>query len=115
MVKPIPIPTFPLKGKEQDVGCAGANSSKLFGIRTTMKNLYWQLVDSIWFRFACMFMAVLLMILVGAMGFGHGGLPSTNLDARFLYVAGLYWRLGGSPYNPASLTEFVPELMDAVE
>lgn len=81
----------------------------------SMSNFYKQLVDSIWFRLTCMFLAIMLMVFIGPMGIGHGGPSSTNLDARFLYVAGLYWHFGGSPYNPASLAEFVPDLMEAVD
>ena len=55
-----------------------------------MPHFYKQLMNSIWFRLACMLMAIMLMVLVGPMGIGHGGPSSTNLDARFLYVAGLY-------------------------
>ena len=54
--------------------------------------------------FLVLLCAVAAMIALGALGVGHGGLADTNLDMRFLYLAGARWWQGVSAYVPGALT-----------
>ncbi len=58
--------------------------------------------------------AVGVTVALGLFGAGHGGLAQTNLDMRFLYLAGLYWREGLNAYVPGSVHPADPWLAEAV-
>src|SRR5262249_50892000 len=53
------------------------------------------------------------MVALGVLGVGHGGLADTNLDMRFLYLAGTRWWHGVSAYVPRALESNDPWLRDA--
>jgi Glycosyltransferase family 87 len=58
--------------------------------------------------------AVSLTVALGVFGMGHGGLADTNLDMRFLYLAGEVWRRGLSAYTHAPPGPVDPWLSDAM-
>jgi hypothetical protein len=58
--------------------------------------------------------AVSLTVALGVFGVGHGGLADTNLDMRFLYLAGEVWRRGLSAYTHAPSGPVDPWLSDAM-
>jgi hypothetical protein len=58
--------------------------------------------------------AVSLTVALGVFGMGHGGLADTNLDMRFLYLAGGVWRRGLSAYTHAPPGPVEPWLSDAM-
>src|SRR5262249_26705333 len=53
------------------------------------------------------------MVALGVLGVGHGGRADTNLDMRFLYLAGTRWWHGVSAYVPRALESNDPWLRDA--
>ncbi|MES2352823.1 MAG: glycosyltransferase family 87 protein [Pseudomonadota bacterium] len=72
-----------------------------------------RLTSNVWFRFACLLSALMLLMLFGVLGLGHGGPASTTLDARILYLAGLHWRDGLSAYQHAALIPVASDLKAA--
>jgi len=58
--------------------------------------------------------AVSLTVALGVFGVGHGGVAGTNLDMRFLYLAGVAWREGLSAYAHAPRGIVDPWLSDAL-
>jgi len=54
-------------------------------------------------------------VALGILGMGHGGRASTNLDMRWLYLAGMYWRDGISAYTPTLSSPIDPWLREAVQ
>jgi hypothetical protein len=58
--------------------------------------------------------AVSVTVALGVFGVGHGGLADTNLDMRFLYLAGVVWREGLSAYTHAPQGIVDPWLSDAM-
>jgi hypothetical protein len=65
--------------------------------------------------FLVLLCAVAAMIALGVLGVGHGGLADTNLDMRFLYLAGARWWHGVSAYVPGALESSDPWLGEAAE
>jgi hypothetical protein len=63
--------------------------------------------------FLVLLCAVAAMVGFGALGVGHGGLADTNLDMRFLYLAGVRWWQGLSAYVPGTLVSSNPWLAEA--
>ena len=63
--------------------------------------------------FLVLLCAVVAMVALGALGVGHGGLADTNLDMRFLYLAGVRWWHGVSAYVPGGLVSSDPWLGEA--
>ena len=55
-----------------------------------------------------------IVVALGILGVGHGGPSSTNLDMRWLYLAGLYWHRGISAYAPTFSGPVDPWLSEAV-
>ncbi|HVK54734.1 MAG TPA: glycosyltransferase family 87 protein [Burkholderiales bacterium] len=82
----------------------------------TMPNLHRGVLDNPGFRIACVLGAMAVLLMFGVAGLGHGGMASTNGDARFLYVAGQLWQSGLSAYGQENaLTLSVhPDLVDVV-
>ena len=58
--------------------------------------------------------AVGVTLALGAFGVGHGGPSQTNLDMRFLYLAGVFWHRGISAYTPVPPYPVDSWLADAV-
>src|SRR5262245_12424795 len=58
--------------------------------------------------------AITLTTALGVLGAGHGGRSYTNLDMRFLYLAGLQWHEGFSAYAPIRPRPVDPWLAEAL-
>jgi hypothetical protein len=56
-----------------------------------------------------------LTVALGILGMGHGGRASTNLDMRWLYLAGMHWRDGISAYTPTLSSPVDPWLREAAQ
>lgn len=66
-------------------------------------------------RMAALLAGVAVVLGLGVLGLGHGGPSTTNLDTRYLYLAGKYWRAGTNAYAPTVPLHDLTGMGDAMQ
>jgi len=65
-------------------------------------------------RGAALLAGIAVVLALGVLGVGHGGPSTTNLDTRYLYLAGHYWRAGTNAYAPTIALPGLERMGDAL-
>ncbi len=66
-------------------------------------------------RIAALLAGIAVVVGLGVLGLGHGGPSETNLDTRYLFLAGKYWLAGTNAYTPAVALRDLGPIGDALQ
>ncbi len=84
-------------------------------MREALRRGMFRLAASRGVRVGAVLAAAAVVLGLGVLGLGHGGPSETNMDTRYLYLAGKYWLAGTSAYTPAVALHGVAAAGDALQ